>query len=66
MTYEESYLGCKTPKELNREIKHDIEVAMLLGNNDRIKVISRVANKVANERNLDISDLGINENEDEK
>lgn len=48
MTYEESYMKCKTLKELEDEMRNDIAVAYTIGNLDRLKVIKEIGEKVAN------------------
>ena len=49
MTYKESYMKCNTLKELEDEVKHDIFVAeTMIGNPDRVKVIVKSAEEVAN------------------
>lgn len=48
MTYEESYMEAKTLKELESMITDDIATAMLIGSDDRVKVIVEVGEKVAN------------------
>lgn len=50
MTYRDSYLQCKTLKELLEKFKNDYSTAILIGNPDRVKVILEEATKVANEK----------------
>ena len=50
MTYKESYMQCKTEEELLAEAKKDIEIALLMGSHNRIKVIKRSAEEVIAER----------------
>ena len=47
MTYKEAYMKCDTLSELKDEIKKDITIAMML-NPDRISIIKRVGEEVAN------------------
>lgn len=47
MTYKEAYMNCSTLEELEKMVKSDVSVAMLI-NTDRIKVIKEVAEEVAN------------------
>ena len=49
MTYEESYRKCETLEELEKMISEDIIIASMF-NNDRIQIIKKVAEKVANEK----------------
>lgn len=49
MTYEESYRKCKTLEELRKEVVEDLTIAKMI-NNDRIPVIKKAAEKVANEK----------------
>ena len=49
MTYEESYMECKTIEELEKMIGQDIKTAMWL-NPDRFKAIKEAGEKVANMR----------------
>lgn len=48
MTYEESYRKCKTLEELRLEVVEDLTIAKMI-NDDRIPVIKKAAEKVANE-----------------
>ena len=48
MTYEESYMKCKTLKELEEEINSDLIIAAMYGSKDRIKIIKEIGIKVAN------------------
>ncbi len=48
MTYEESYRKCKTLEELRKEVVSDLAIAKMI-NDDRIPVIKKAAEKVANE-----------------
>ena len=48
MTYEESYKKTKTLEELRQEVNSDIATALII-NRDRIPMIVKAANKVANE-----------------
>lgn len=47
MTYKEAYMNCETLEELEEMIKGDIYIAMLI-NPDRVDVIKKVAEEVAN------------------
>lgn len=49
MTYEESYRKCKTLEELRLEVVEDLTIAKMI-NGDRIPVIKKAAEKVANEK----------------
>lgn len=49
MTYEESYRKCKTLDELRSEVIEDLTIAKMI-NDDRIPVIKKAAEKVANEK----------------
>ena len=49
MTYEESYRKCKTLNELRNEVVNDLAIAKMI-NNDRIPIIKKAAEKVANEK----------------
>lgn len=49
MTYEESYRKCKTLNELRIEVIGDLTIAKMI-NHDRIPVIKKAAEKVANEK----------------
>ncbi len=48
MTYEESYMKCKTLQELEDTVQRDVIMAGIIGNPDRLKVIKQSAEKVAN------------------
>lgn len=48
MTYEESYMKCKTLEELEKEINSDLIIAKIYGSEDRIKLIKEIGEKVAN------------------
>lgn len=48
MTYEESYMKCKTLEELEKEINSDLTIAIMYGSTDRIKKIKEIGEKVAN------------------
>ena len=50
MTYKESYMKCNSLEELMEEVERDIFVAQtIMGNNpDRIKVIKKSAEEIAN------------------
>lgn len=50
MTYKESYEKCKTLKELEEEINNDIATAITIGNLDRLKIIKRDGEEVANKK----------------
>ena len=50
MTYRDSYLQCKTLKELLEQVRKDYATAIVIGNPDRVKVILKEATKVANEK----------------
>ena len=54
MTYEESYMKCKTEKELKDEFKTDMLFA-ILWNPDRVQKIVEAMNKVALARNWDVT-----------
>ncbi len=47
MTYEESYMQCKTLKELEEKVKKDVNIARMI-NPDRLTVIKTISEKVAN------------------
>jgi hypothetical protein len=47
MTYKEAYMNCKTLEELEKEVEKDIKIAILI-NPDRIAVIKKVCEEVAN------------------
>ena len=49
MTYEESYRKCKTLNELRKEVVNDLAIAKMI-NDDRIPIIKKAAEKVANEK----------------
>lgn len=49
MTYEESYRKCKTLNELRNEVVNDLAIAKMI-NDDRISIIKKAAEKVANEK----------------
>ena len=49
MTYEESYRKCKTLEELRKEVVNDLAIAKMI-NDDRIPIIKKAAEKVANEK----------------
>lgn len=49
MTYEESYRKCKTLNELRNEVVNDLAIAKMI-NDDRIPIIKKAAEKVANEK----------------
>ena len=49
MTYEESYRKCKTLEELKKEVVNDLAIAKMI-NDDRIPIIKKAAEKVANEK----------------
>lgn len=57
MTYEESYKKTKTLEELRQEVNSDIATALII-NRDRIPMIVKTANKVANEK-YNIEDLNL-------
>lgn len=51
MTYKEAYRKCRDIGELIGKVKHDTEVAMILGGNkDRIKAIEDAMNCVIEEK----------------
>lgn len=47
MTYEESYMQCNNLKELLKEVKSDMAIAIMIGSKERIKSIKKNAEKVA-------------------
>lgn len=47
MTYKESYMKCNTLEELEKEVKSDVAIAIMI-NPDRLEVIKRSAEEVAN------------------
>ena len=47
MTYEEAYMQCESIEELEKMVNTDIEIARFL-NADRIPIIKKSAEKVAN------------------
>ena len=47
MTYKESYMKCNTLKELEKEVRSDIVIALMV-NPDRLDVIKKTAEEVAN------------------
>ena len=47
MTYEEAYMQCESIGELEKMVNTDIEIAQFL-NADRIPIIKKSAEKVAN------------------
>ena len=49
MTYEESYMQCNSLEELEKEVRSDIVTAIMV-NPDRLDVIKRSAEKVANSK----------------
>ena len=49
MTYEESYMQCYSLEELEKEVRSDIVTAIMV-NPDRLDVIKRSAEKVANSK----------------
>ena len=50
MTYREAYMSCETLEDLEKMVQHDIFVANFMGSSDRLKVIKREAEAVANEK----------------
>lgn len=50
MTYREAYMSCETLEELEEMVRHDVFVAQCIGSSDRLKVIKREAEEVANEK----------------
>ena len=50
MTYREAYMACKTLEDLEKMVQHDLVVANFMGSIDRIEVIKREAEAVANEK----------------
>lgn len=48
MTYKEAYMQCNTLEELEKAVKHDMFVARFLGSQDRVDVIVKSAEEVAN------------------
>ena len=50
MTYREAYMSCQTLEDLEKMVNHDIFVAKVMGSLDRIVVIKREAEAVANEK----------------
>ena len=49
MTYKESYEKCETLEELKREVESDIATAYII-NPDRLEVIKKTAEEVANRK----------------
>lgn len=47
MTYKESYMKCNTLEELEKEVRSDIVIALMV-NPDRLDVIKKIAEEVAN------------------
>ena len=47
MTYKESYMKCNTLEELEKEVRSDIAIALMV-NTDRLDVIKKRAEEVAN------------------
>lgn len=47
MTYKESYMKCNTLEELEKEVRSDIVIALMV-NPDRLDVIKKTAEEVAN------------------
>lgn len=47
MTYEESYMKCKSKEEILEEVKNDIAIAEMI-NPDRVHVIKLAVEKVVN------------------
>lgn len=47
MTYKESYMKCNTLEELEKEVRSDIAIALMV-NPDRLDVIKKRAEEVAN------------------
>ena len=47
MTYKESYMKCNTLDELEKEVRSDIVIALMV-NPDRLDVIKKSAEEVAN------------------
>lgn len=47
-TYKESYMKCKTLEELEKEVNSDIAIAYVVGSLDRIDIIKRACEEVAN------------------
>lgn len=48
MTYKEAYMQCNTLEELEKAVKHDLFVAKFMGSSDRVQVIVKTAEEVAN------------------
>ncbi len=47
MTYKESYMKCNTLEELEKEVRSDIVIALMV-NPDRLDVIKKSAEEVVN------------------
>lgn len=50
MTYKESYLACDSEEEILEKVKHDVNIALLMGSNDRVKVIKQHAEEALAEK----------------
>ena len=50
MTYKEKYLACNFEEEILEKVKHDIEIAMFVGSNDRVKIIKQHAEEALAEK----------------
>lgn len=48
MTYKEDYMNSKSLKELEQKVNSDLAIAVMFGSEDRIKIIKKTAEKVAN------------------
>lgn len=47
MTYEESYMNCKSLEELQEEVNSDVLLAKMAGSGERLRIIKESAEKVA-------------------
>lgn len=50
MAYKESYLACDSEEEILKKVKHDVEIALFMGSNDRVKVIKQHAEEALAEK----------------
>lgn len=50
MTYREAYMSCESLEDLEKMVQHDVFVANFMGSSDRIAIIKREAEAVANEK----------------
>ncbi len=49
MTYKESYMQCDTLEDLEKEVRNDMSIAIMI-NTDRIKIINEAVEEVCKEK----------------